>query len=388
MRIVDVCGFYSEAGGGVRAYVRQKLAAAARAGHHVSVIAPGSRDRIESVDGGRITWLAGPPMPFDARYRRFAAAEPVWRAIDAERPDVIEGSSPWRSGWLARDWPGAAPRTLLFHQDVVAAYAHVALDRWLPHKVIDWLAAPWWARLRRLACGFDATLVAGDWLAKRLTDFGVERVRSVPFGVDRRWFRPGRRDPTLRTALLRQCGVGPAGMLLLAVGRFHPEKRWGVILEGFRHARVRLPNIALVVVGDGLAGKAVRRAAAGLDGVHLAGAISEPERLADIYASADLLLHGSGAETYGLVVGEAIASGMAAIAPDAGGAGDLVRRAGGRLYRLGRPGALASAIEAALGDPVPLNRSAVEDSSAHFARLFQLYAELVERRKPRRVHAA
>ena len=372
----------------MRAYVGQKLAAAARAGHRLSVIAPGERDRIEPVEGGRIVWVASPPMPFDRRYRRFAAADPVWRAVDAEAPDILEGSSPWRSGWLARDWPGEAPRALVFHQDVVAAYAHVALDRFAARSAIDRLAAPWWARLRRLAGGFDATVVAGDWLAERLTGFGLQRVRSIPFGVDRRRFHPRRRDPTLRAALLRQCGLGADGVLLLAVGRFHPEKRWGAILDGFRRAHVRRPDLALLIVGDGLARRSARQAAAGLANVHFAGPIADPERLADLYASADLLVHGSGAETFGLVVAEAIASGLPIVAPDAGGAGDLARRAGGTLYRLGDAADLARALDAALAGPVRVQASAVQDTSAHFTRLFALYANLSGARRPPRADAA
>ena len=237
LRLVDVCGFYSDQGGGVRGYVARKIAAAAAHGHHVSVIAPGRENRIEQRDGGRIVWVASPPMPSDRRYRRFDRAAPVWRAIDAERPDILEGSTPWRGGWLARDWPGRAPRALIFHQDFVAAYPQPLLDRFLSHDAIDRLFAPWWANVRRLSQGFDVTVTAGDWLAARLARLGIARPVSIPFGVEPNRFSPRRRDEALRADLLRGGGVGPEGRLLLAVGRFHPEKRWGVILEGFRRAR-------------------------------------------------------------------------------------------------------------------------------------------------------
>src|SRR5262245_8268794 len=44
VKIVDVNEFYAEQGGGVRRYVDAKLAAGARLGHEVVVIAPGPRD--------------------------------------------------------------------------------------------------------------------------------------------------------------------------------------------------------------------------------------------------------------------------------------------------------------------------------------------------------
>ena len=43
MRIVDVCAFYTPAGGGVRTYVEAKLRAAARFGHEMIIIASGGR---------------------------------------------------------------------------------------------------------------------------------------------------------------------------------------------------------------------------------------------------------------------------------------------------------------------------------------------------------
>ena len=58
MKIVDVCGFYSEAGGGVKSYVRQKFEAARRHGHELIVIAQGAETRREPVDGGQIAWVA------------------------------------------------------------------------------------------------------------------------------------------------------------------------------------------------------------------------------------------------------------------------------------------------------------------------------------------
>ena len=380
MRIVDVCGFYAEQGGGVRSYVRQKLAAAAEHGHHVSVIAPGVADRVESVAGGRVVWLASPAMPFDPRYRRFRDAGPVWRAIDAERPDILEGSSPWRGGWLARDWPGRAPRALIFHQDFVAGYPCTLLDRWLSHAAIDRLFAPWWARLRRLSEGFDVTVTAGDWLAARLAKLGLKRLQAIPFGVEPGRFTPTRRDPGLRAEMLGRCGLGPGDSLLLAVGRFHPEKRWGVILEGFRRAKAIAPNLALVIVGDGLRRSAVERSASRIAGVHMAELIEDRNRLADLYASADLLVHGSGAETYGLVVAEAIASGLRVVAPDTGGAADLAAASGGSLYLTGDPAGCARAIIEALAAGPPELRPwlrASGETPTHFSRLFSLYADLL-----------
>ncbi len=382
MRIADVSGFYSEQGGGVRSYVNQKFEAAARAGHDLTVIAPGEGDRVEERQGGRVMWVASPLMPFDPKYRRFSGRRGVFAALDAAAPDLVEGSSPWLGGELAGAWPGKARRSLVFHQDVVAGYGYTALLGPLSTERIDALAEPWWRRVRRLAAHYDVTVAASEWLAGRLVRHGVANARAVPFGIEAGAFSPAKRDEALRRELLASCGVRPEGRLILSVGRFHPEKRHATLIEGFRRARERVPELALVLAGDGLLRERVARRAVGAGGVRLLGEVRDRERLARLYASADLLIHGSGAETFGLVVAEAMASGLPVIVPEIGGAADLAARGRSRLYPLGDAQALAEAIVAAARagwsvDPHPQPPPLAED---HFRALFDLYQDLVDGR--------
>ena len=99
-----------------------------------------------------------------------------------------------------------------------------------------------------------------------------------------------------------------------------------------------------------------------------------------LYASADLLIHGSGAETYGLVVAEAIASGLPVVVPNVGGAADLATGGRGRTYPLGDAVACAAAIletvasESWVGGP-----RGPSHSDDHFVELFALYEGLILR---------
>jgi alpha-1,6-mannosyltransferase len=387
MRIVDVNGFYAEAGGGVRRYVEAKFAAVSSAGHDLTVIAPGAQTRIEPCPGGRVAWIESPFMPFDARYRRFAGARAVWAAMDAAGPDVVEASSPWGSATIAAGWSGRAARALMFHQDVVAAYAHTTLDRLISRRAIDALAWPWWARLRRLAARFDVTVAGGEWLAARLTAHGVANALAVPLGIEAGRFAATRRDEARRARLLAQCGVTPAGKLLVAVSRFHPEKRLPTVIEAFARARRVHPGLGLAVVGDGLARRGVERAARRAGGVALLGAVTDRDDLARILASADLFVHGSGAETYGLAAAEAIASGLAIVVPDNGGAGDLAARGLSKTYRAGDVADGARAILAALAGRVDAPTAPPPASlDEHFTALFALY-EALWRERPRALPA-
>jgi alpha-1,6-mannosyltransferase len=377
MKIVDVCGFYSETGGGVRSYVHHKFDAARAASHELTVIAPGAETRIEETRGGKIAWVESPLMPFDANYRRFVGSREVFAVLDAERPDVVEGSSPWHSGWLAAHWPGRAARALIFHQDFVAGYPYTALSGVMPLKAIDGLFAPYWSHVRRLAARYDVTVTGGDWLAERLKRFGIANARAVPFGIESGRFSPSRRDESVRRDLLALAGASPNGKLLIAVGRFHPEKRHPTLIEAFAKARETRPDLGLVLIGDGLTRKTVERAARAAGHVCLLGAVTDRERLAALYASADLLIHGSGAETYGLVVAEAIASGLRVVVPDVGGAADLAREGRGSIYPLGNMAGCAAAILEALSAETAAPSSNPAYSDDHFVRLFALYEKLV-----------
>jgi len=185
--------------------------------------------------------------------------------------------------------------------------------------------------------------------------------------------------------LLAACGIPPDGKLLLAVGRLHPEKRHRTIIEGFARARARRPDLGLVIVGDGPLRANVETWAARAGKVHVMGPIADRGRLARCLASGDILVHGSGAETYGLVVAEAICSGLAVVSPDTGGAADLARRGLSRIYATGDAESCGRAILALLkaveapGRRLPA--SPPGSAEAHFAALFKLYQRLIDARE-------
>lgn len=383
MKIADVAEFYAEEGGGVRTYIHQKLAAGARAGHEVVVLAPGPEDGEEERLGGRILWIKGPPLPPDPRYYVLWNEKAVHRLLDRERPDVVEGSSPWSGGWFAARWKGRALRTFVFHQDPVAVYPQTFLGGTLGTERVDRIFGWYWAYLRRLSSRFDATVVSGTWLAEKLGRFGIRRPIAVPFGIEKAAFSPDRRHPAVRTRLLASCGLPPDAPLLVTVSRLHPEKRIGTLLEAHRQVHEKRP-LGLVIYGDGPLRRLLRRRVSRSSGVHLAGYTRDRDELAGALASADALLHGSAAETYGLVVAEAICSGLPVVVPSEGGAADLAGPDHSETYPAGDARACAAAIERLLDRP----RAALVEGCRrfaaarigtmddHFALLFETYARL------------
>lgn len=382
MRIVDVSESYSQYGGGVRTYVHAKLAAARRLGHELVIVAPGTRDGDEEVEGGRIRWVRAPRSPFDARYGLFDDEGAVHRAIAAHDPDLVEGSSPWKGGAIAASFPGRARRAFVFHTDPVAVWAETFLGRTLGFDRVDRLARPVWTRIAGLAARFDTTVVASTWLANRLALHGIDRASVVPFGIDKSRFRSVRRDPETRATMLAHCGAPPDAKLLVAVGRLDPEKRIGTLLSAFTRASRHRP-LALAIFGRGSLARLVQLRARRIRGVHVAGWVGAPDEMARMLASADALVHGSGAETYGMAVAEAICAGVPVVVPDRGGAAALYGAGHGERYRTGDAESCAGAIELLLRrDPHELRRGceiaarSIASLDDHFDGLFDLYARM------------
>ena len=379
MRIVDVSEFYAPRGGGVRTYVDQKLRAAAEHGHELLVVAPGERDAIEPRFGSRIAWVASPALPVDPRYRVLQRERAVHALIAQQRPDVVEGSSPFGGGAMVARYPGRARKCFVFHQDAVAVYGHTLLGRWLSAPRVDALCAPYWRYLRRLSSRFDACVVSAQWLARRLAAHGVQRTLCVPFGVEKGVFGGATPDRALRAELVARAGAPPGAALLVCVSRHHPEKRLGTLFEALAHLR---QPAALVVYGEGpLQGYHAWRTR-GLP-VYLAGVTRDRQQLARVLASADALLHGSAAETFGLVIAEALCAGLPIVVPDAGGAGELADPAYAERYTAGDGRGCAAAVERLLArDARGLRGAAAEggrrmlSQAEHFAQLWEAYAEL------------
>jgi glycosyltransferase involved in cell wall biosynthesis len=86
------------------------------------------------------------------------------------------------------------------------------------------------------------------------------------------------------------------------------------------------------------------------DGVELTGPLT-PAELDATYARADLLVLASQAETYGMVVTEALARGLPVIASDVGGVREALGHEAGVLVPSGDVVALADALRHWLTDP-------------------------------------
>lgn len=157
-----------------------------------------------------------------------------------------------------------------------------------------------------------------------------ERVQSdkleiLQRGVDTELFHPRRQSAALRKKL------APEGeIILICVSRLGGEKGFEFLAEAAKELDARSLNFKLHIVG-GNRNAAVETeikdsfsALVDKGKVVFAGFLVG-EELATAYASADIFLHCSITETFGLVVLESMASGVPVVARDEGGPSDTVR---------------------------------------------------------------
>lgn len=299
---------------GVANTLRHLVGELRRRGHRVQLVRP--RQATDAGDATRAgeTLVPGLPLP---GYAGLRCGLPVyWRLRRLWRQDSPELL------YIATEGP-------LGHAALAAATAlaipalsgfHTRFDHYSRHYRLGWLQPAVANALRRFHNRSAATLVATADLRERLSEQGFANVRVFGRGVDAALFSPARRRADLR----RQWGCGDEDPVLLYVGRVAAEKNVDLALRAFARAQAALPGARCVVVGDGPELARLRRA---YPQFHFAGSRSGAE-LAEHYASADVFVFPSLSETFGNVVVEAMASGLAVVAFDEAAAHALIRSQG------------------------------------------------------------
>lgn len=190
----------------------------------------------------------------------------------------------------------------------VSTSFHTHFQGYSRHYHLGWLARPIIAYLRHFHNQGVQTLVPTVELAEQLQALGFLRTQVLARGVDTGLFSPSRRDPALRAAW----GAAPEAPVALYVGRLAAEKNLELAIAAFEAIQRIQPAARLVLVGDGPL--AARLRARHPEFVYCG--MQRGEELAAHYASADVFLFPSLTETFGNVVLEALASGLAVAAFD------------------------------------------------------------------------
>lgn len=348
---------------------------------------------------GHEAWVFAPrmptatPAPRVVRYRSlpaatypdFALAIPVSpaiaRLVRGLGPDVFHAHHPFLLGPAARRLSRRPRRPLVFtYHTRYEKYAHyVPLRRGLVERAAVGLST-------RFAARADAVIAPSAVVRDELRARGVRTpIAVVPTGVDLARFTPGD-----RLEARRDLGVAADESLVLYVGRLDREKSVDRVLAAFERIAGTLPRCRLLLVGQGTQAGALGRLAASLaagDRVRFLGARPHAA-LRPCYRAADLFLFASETETQGLVLAEAAACGLPAVAVAAPGCDEVVRDGETGVLTKAEPAALADAAIGLLLDAerrraMGLRARAVAerdfDVRLQIDRTLAVYAEAAER---------
>lgn len=257
----------------------------------------------------------------------------VRAVVRAFRPHLIHCQTEFMIGRLGQRAAADAGVPL------VSSY-HTDFSRYTAAYGVDWLRSSVSRYIARFHSRSARVYTPSEHARQDLATMGVSDAEVWGRGVDTDQFHPSRRSRVARQTL----GVDDA-FVFLHVGRMAPEKNVGVLVDAFRTLRESRPalNVRLVVAGAGPSLATLREHAP--ERVHFLGNLDRRDVLPGLYASSDAFVYASETETLGLVVLEAMASGLPVIATPVGGVADNLRHdANGLAYPPGDVSALAEAM--------------------------------------------
>jgi glycosyltransferase involved in cell wall biosynthesis len=270
-----------------------------RRGHRVTVYRPHRRDL---ADGPRIpditeVAMAGMPIPGYPLLRLGLPARRkltrLWRESPPDLVHVVTEGPLGASAVTAARQLGL-PVTSSFHTNFHAYtsdYGFALLRR----AVLGWL--------RRVHNRTLRTFAPTQELCDELSALGFRDLAVLSRGVNTVHFNPTRRDPALRASW----GADDSTPVVLHVGRMAAEKNYGLVFRAFAAMRAANPRCRFVVAGEGPLKAQLQREH---PDCIFAGFYSR-EEIGRHYASADIYIHASLTETFGNVLTEAMASGLA-----------------------------------------------------------------------------
>jgi glycosyltransferase involved in cell wall biosynthesis len=346
LRILMISDVYFPRINGVSTSIRNFRKELADLGHEVTLIAPryGPDDESDAPIF-RIPSRFIPIDPEDRLMKRgdIAGLEATLRQSDF---DIIHIQTPFVAHYagVALSRRLGIPRVETYH-----THFEEYLHHYLPLVPKSWM--------QRLARGFnrsqcndvDGVIVPSQAMFDVLRGYGIERpIEIIPTGVDQVFFRRG--DGAKFRA---EHGVPDARPMLVHVGRLAHEKNIDFLLHMLRELLATVPDVLLVIAGEGPAEKHLRGLAGRLElngSVKFTGYLDRSSTLLDCYAAGDAFVFSSRTETQGLVLLEAMAQGTPVVSVSELGTRDILREGQGALVSPEHTGEFAQRVAKLLRD--------------------------------------
>ena len=272
-------------------------------GHEVHLIAPEYHSPCEDE-----SWITRIPSRYlfldpEDRIMQFFHAAKKLAAIRDQKFDVIHVHTPFVGHYLGR-W--LSKKLNLPWVETYHTFFEGYLHYYLPFAP-RWLLAPVVNKISRSQCNqVNGVIVPSQPVLDVLHRYNVKTLAQViPTGLETERFNAGKGDE-----FRARFGIAPERPVMLYVGRVAHEKNIGFLLRMTDLARHELPDLLLLIAGEGPALESLRRETAQLglnDNVLFVGYLDRMRELNDCYQAADVFVFSSRTETQGLVLLEAMA---------------------------------------------------------------------------------
>ena len=311
-----LANYVAPASGGLRTSLRELGAGYQAAGHEPVLVIPGPQPGRSRTEQGLVITVPGWRVPATGGYRAILTRRPLERLLDQLEPDRLEVSDRTTLRWTGAWARARGVRSMMVSHDSLAGLMALFSPPGVPAaRLADHFN-------RRTAACYDVVVCTTAWAAAEFRRLGVPNLLQVPLGVDLSCFHPERRDAGLRARL------APGGQALLVhCSRLSPEKRPQRAIGALAELRRRGLPAVLVVAGDGPQRRVLQSQARGLP-VRFLRHISDRGRLAQLLATADVVIAPGPVETFGLSALEALASGTPVVVSSRSALPEIVGPAG------------------------------------------------------------
>ena len=324
MNILMLTNTYTPHVGGVARSVQGFASAFRKLGHKVVIIAPtferAPKDETDVIRFPAMQRFNGSdfsvPLPVPGK---------LTAALRKFPTDVIHSHHPFLLGDTALRIAATRKIPIVFtHHTLYEKYTHyVPGDSPKMKRFIVELATGY--------CNLcDAVIAPSQSLAEMLRLRGVKtRIATIPTGVDFEGFANGHGQ-----AARFRLSIPQDAFVIGHVGRLAREKNLHFLSHAVARFLLRQKNGYFLVVGEGPLQKEIQeifRSLALTNRLRMTGVMS-PQALPEVYHAMDVFAFASRSETQGMVLTEALASGVPVVALDACGVREVVRdRVNGRL---------------------------------------------------------